>query len=54
MRKVEARETRGGELPEDRTRRSSLGYRNVRNLKGGLGEWVRKGQPVEESAVGAS
>ena len=32
----------------------SLGYRNVRNLKGGLGEWVRKGQPVESSAVGAS
>ena len=31
----------------------SLGYRNVRNLKGGLGEWVRKGQPVETSAVGA-
>jgi cysteine synthase/rhodanese-related sulfurtransferase len=29
----------------------SLGYRNVRNLKGGLNEWLRKGQPLE--AAGA-
>jgi len=27
----------------------SLGYRNVRNLKGGINEWVRKGQPTEGS-----
>ncbi len=27
----------------------SLGYRNVRSLKGGIGEWVRKQQPVEKS-----
>ena len=32
----------------------SLGYRNVRSMKGGLGEWVRKGQPTEGPAVGAS
>ncbi len=25
----------------------SLGYRNVRSLKGGINEWVRKGQPTE-------
>jgi cysteine synthase/rhodanese-related sulfurtransferase len=25
----------------------SMGYRNVRNLKGGINEWVRKGQPTE-------
>ena len=25
----------------------SMGYRNVRSLKGGITEWVRKGQPVE-------
>lgn len=25
----------------------SLGYRNVRSMKGGIGEWVRKGQPTE-------
>lgn len=25
----------------------SLGYKNVRNLKGGLNEWHRKGQPLE-------
>jgi rhodanese-related sulfurtransferase len=30
----------------------SLGYRNVRSLKGGINEWVRKGQPAE-SAVPA-
>ncbi|HEX3729027.1 MAG TPA: pyridoxal-phosphate dependent enzyme [Opitutaceae bacterium] len=27
----------------------SLGYRNVRSLKGGLNEWVRKQQPTEKS-----
>jgi len=25
----------------------SMGYRNVRSLKGGISEWVRKGQPTE-------
>ena len=25
----------------------SLGYRNVRSLKGGINEWVRKQQPTE-------
>jgi rhodanese-related sulfurtransferase len=25
----------------------SLGYRNVRSLKGGINEWVRKRQPTE-------
>jgi len=32
----------------------SLGYRNVRSLKGGVNEWVRKGHPVESDAVRAS
>jgi cysteine synthase/rhodanese-related sulfurtransferase len=27
----------------------SLGYRNVRSMKGGISEWVRKQQPVEKS-----
>lgn len=31
----------------------SLGYRNVRNLKGGLNEWHRKGQPLEPEPAGA-
>jgi rhodanese-related sulfurtransferase len=25
----------------------SMGYRNVRSLKGGVNEWVRKGAPTE-------
>jgi rhodanese-related sulfurtransferase len=25
----------------------SLGYRQVRNLKGGITEWIRKGQPTD-------
>jgi rhodanese-related sulfurtransferase len=29
----------------------SLGYRNVRSLKGGINEWVRKQQPTEKSAA---
>jgi len=29
----------------------SLGYRNVRSMKGGIGEWVRKGQPTESNAT---
>ncbi len=32
----------------------SMGYRNVRSLKGGLNEWVRKGLATESSAVGTS
>ena len=32
----------------------SMGYRNVRSMKGGLNEWVRKGHPTESDAVGAS
>jgi len=28
----------------------SLGYRRVRNLKGGITEWLRKGQPAEAAA----
>jgi cysteine synthase/rhodanese-related sulfurtransferase len=32
----------------------SLGYRNVRSMKGGLNEWVRKGHPIVDVAVGAS
>ncbi|MCH8852942.1 MAG: rhodanese-like domain-containing protein, partial [Planctomycetes bacterium] len=28
----------------------SLGYRNVRSMKGGLNEWVRKGHPTESTA----
>jgi cysteine synthase/rhodanese-related sulfurtransferase len=31
----------------------SMGYRNVRSMKGGLNEWVRKGLATESSAVGA-
>jgi rhodanese-related sulfurtransferase len=26
----------------------SLGYRHVRNLKGGITEWMRKGQETEK------
>lgn len=29
----------------------SLGYRNVRSLKGGINEWVRKGRPTEAAAA---
>ena len=29
----------------------SLGYRNVRSMKGGVNEWVRKGQATE-SGIG--
>lgn len=29
----------------------SLGYRRVRSLKGGMNEWVRKGQPTEAAAA---
>ena len=25
----------------------SMGYRNVRSMKGGISEWVRKGQPTQ-------
>lgn len=32
----------------------SMGYRNVRSLKGGLNEWVRKGLETESTTVGAS
>ena len=32
----------------------SLGYRNVRNLKGGINEWVRKGNRTESAAVESS
>ena len=32
----------------------SLGYRNVRNLKGGINEWVRKDLPTESSIDEAS
>lgn len=31
----------------------SLGYRNVRSLKGGINEWVRKGQPTESNKAAA-
>lgn len=31
----------------------SLGYKNVRNLKGGLNEWHRKGQPLEPEPTSA-
>ena len=27
----------------------SLGYRNVRSMKGGLGEWVRKGHTTKST-----
>jgi cysteine synthase/rhodanese-related sulfurtransferase len=30
----------------------SMGYRNVRSLKGGIGEWVRKGQKTERGPGG--
>ena len=32
----------------------SMGYRNVRSMKGGVNEWVRKGLPTESSALEAS
>ena len=32
----------------------SLGYRNVRSMKGGISEWVRKGHPTDSRAVEAS
>ena len=33
----------------------SMGYHNVKSMKGGLNEWVRKGHPTSTSdAVGAS
>jgi rhodanese-related sulfurtransferase len=32
----------------------SLGYRNVRSMKGGINEWVRKGQPTESNSSPAS
>ena len=32
----------------------SMGYRNVRSMKGGLNEWVRKGLPTESTTVAAS
>ena len=25
----------------------SMGYRNARSMKGGINEWVRKGEPTE-------
>ena len=28
----------------------SMGYRNVKSLKGGIGEWVRKGHPTESQS----
>ncbi len=31
----------------------SMGYRNVRSMKGGVNEWVRKGHPTESAAVEA-
>ena len=31
----------------------SMGYRNVRSMKGGLNEWVRKGLATESRAVAA-
>ena len=31
----------------------SMGYRNVRSMKGGVTEWVRKGRPTQSTAVGA-
>ncbi|MCH8252820.1 MAG: pyridoxal-phosphate dependent enzyme [Planctomycetes bacterium] len=30
----------------------SMGYRNVRSMKGGLNEWVRKGHPTESNSAG--
>ena len=32
----------------------SMGYRNVRSMKGGVNEWVRKGLPTESSTLEAS
>lgn len=32
----------------------SMGYRQVRSMKGGLNEWIRKGHPTESSVVGTS
>ncbi len=32
----------------------SMGYRNVRSMKGGLNEWVRKGHATESTVVGAN
>ncbi|MCH7993478.1 MAG: pyridoxal-phosphate dependent enzyme [Planctomycetes bacterium] len=32
----------------------SMGYRNVRSLKGGLNEWDRKGHPLESTAAGTA
>ena len=31
----------------------SIGYRNVRSLKGGINEWVRKQQPTASGAPAA-
>jgi rhodanese-related sulfurtransferase len=28
-----------------------MGYRNVRSMKGGINEWVRKNQPVDPQAA---
>ena len=32
----------------------SMGYRNVRSMKGGLNEWVRKGHPTESNSAGTA
>ena len=32
----------------------SMGYRNVRSMKGGLNEWVRQGHPTNSTTVAAS
>ena len=32
----------------------SLGYRNVRNLKGGINEWVRKGYATTSATIESS
>ena len=32
----------------------SMGYRNVRSMKGGLNEWVRKGLSTESTTVETS
>ncbi len=32
----------------------SMGYRNVRSMKGGVNEWVRKGHPTQSAVVGDS
>ena len=31
----------------------SMGYRNVRSMKGGINEWVRKGHPIDSTTVEA-